>query len=521
MSAIITDQLRVLNAANFAAGIKTTTNSYYSFINLPNASDVQSDWDSNVPDPIDSFLEEDRYWDTMIALKKVNAGDVKKVIRKLSWTSGTTYDYYRHDYSRNNTAGQTGSSNLYGANYYVMNSDYRVYICIANGYDPDNLLGKPSLDEPLHTDLEPKAAGTSGDGYLWKYLYTINPGDLVKFESTNFIPVPDDWETTTDANITSVRGNAALAGNQLKNVIINNRGAGYGNAATYTNVPINGNGTGGKCSVTVNASGSIESVSITQGGDNYTYGTVDLATGGVTNTSGSTDATFVVIIPPQGGHGADIYRELGATRVLVYSRIENDDSNPDFVTGNQFARVGLIKNPEETSSSTVITTTQASGVYALRLTGAGVTAATFTADARVRQTVGVGSTAVGQVVSWDANTRVLKYWQSSALAGFTTAGIAKTNPDYGFELYDFSSTVATGGTTIISGGSVDLQIDLDYSGITTVINSKTYNLGQAFTEGVAPPEVKKYSGEIIYVDNRASITRSTNQKEDIKIIVEF
>ena len=521
MSAIITDQLRVLNAANFAAGIKTTTNSYYSFINLPNAIDVQSDWDSNVPDPIDSFREEDRYWDTMIALKKINDGDVKRVVRKLQWTSGTTYDYYRHDYSRNNTAGQTGSSNLYGANYYVMNSDYRVYICIANGYDPDNLLGKPSLDEPLHTDLEPKAAGTSGDGYLWKYLYTINPGDLVKFESTNFIPVPDDWETTTDANITAVRGNAALTGNQLKNVVINGRGAGYGNAATYTNVPINGNGNGAKCSVTINASGQVESVSVTQGGDGYTYGTVDLTTGGVTNTDGSTDATFKIVIPPQGGHGADIYRELGATRVLVYSRIENDDSNPDFVTGNQFARVGMVKNPEETSSVTVLSATQASAVYALRLTGAGVTAATFTADSRVRQTVGVGSTAVGQVISWDANTRVLKYWQSSALAGFTTAGIAKTNPDYGFELYDFSSTVATGGTTIVSGGSVDLSIDLDYTGITTVINSKTYNLGQTFSQGVAPPEVKKYSGEIIYVDNRASITRSTNQKEDIKIIVEF
>ena len=156
----------------------------------------------------------------MIALKKIGAGDVKRVIRKISWTSGTTYDYYRDDYSRDNTAGQTGASNLYGANYYVMNSDYRVYICIANGFDPDNLLGKPSLDEPLHTDLEPKAAGTSGDGYLWKYLYTINPGDLIKFESTNFIPVPDDWTTTTNANITAVRGNAALSGNLLKNVVI-------------------------------------------------------------------------------------------------------------------------------------------------------------------------------------------------------------------------------------------------------------------------------------------------------------
>ena len=65
------------------------------------------------------------------------------------------------------------------------------------------------------------------------------------------------------------------------------------------------------------------------------------------------------------------------------------------------------------------------------------------------------------------------------------------------------------------------NIDLDYTGITTVINSKTYNLGMTFTQGVAPPEVNPYSGEIVYVDNRASITRSSNQKEDIKIIVEF
>ena len=77
MSAIITDQLRVLNAANFAAGITTTTNSYYSFINLPNASDVQSDWDTNVPDPKDSFNQENRYWDTMLSFKKINSGYVK------------------------------------------------------------------------------------------------------------------------------------------------------------------------------------------------------------------------------------------------------------------------------------------------------------------------------------------------------------------------------------------------------------------------------------------------------------
>ena len=58
-------------------------------------------------------------------------------------------------------------------------------------------------------------------------------------------------------------------------------------------------------------------------------------------------------------------------------------------------------------------------------------------------------------------------------------------------------------------------------GLSTSINNKTYNLGMSFVKGVANPEVEKYSGQIIYVDNRASITRSTQQKEDIKIVLEF
>ena len=29
-----------------------------------------------------------------------------------------------------------------------------------------------------------------------KYLYTISPSDIVKFDSTNYIPVPSDWFTS-------------------------------------------------------------------------------------------------------------------------------------------------------------------------------------------------------------------------------------------------------------------------------------------------------------------------------------
>ena len=517
MSAIITDQLRILNAKSFVSAATSSSNSYYAFVGLPNATDYSSTWDVTPPAPKDNFDQENDYWDTMIALKKIGEDDVKQVVRKVTWQSGTTYDMYRHDISRTNTSKPSGATSLYSANYYVVNSDYRVYICLQNGTSPENPEGRPSLDEPTFVDLEPRSAETSGDGYLWKYLYTIKPSDIIKFDSINFIPVPKNWETSSEN--ASVRNNAATSG-QLKIVTITNRGVGLGTAnRTYTRVPIKGDGSGAECTITVNNDSKVESVVVSKGGSGYTYGTVDLSSGNV--PTGSTSPVFNVIIPPQGGHGADIYRELGAYNVIVYSRIENDLENPDFITGNQIARVGLVENPEAYNSSSLLTSDKASAVGAIKLTGIGYSSATFNADSRITQTIGVGSTAVGRVISYDQNTGVLKYWQDRSLAGFNTDGTANTNPTYGFNLNRFSSTVSTGGTTTIVGTIDSLNIDTTFTGISTVINNRTYYLGQSFESGVSNPEVKKYSGNIIYVDNRPSITRSSNQKEDIKVILQF
>ena len=76
MAAIITDQIRILNAKNFVSGVTSSANAYYSFIGLPNPNDYQSDWDTTPPSPKDNFTEENDYWDTMVALKKINSSDV-------------------------------------------------------------------------------------------------------------------------------------------------------------------------------------------------------------------------------------------------------------------------------------------------------------------------------------------------------------------------------------------------------------------------------------------------------------
>ena len=149
MAAIITDQIRILNAKNFVAGVSTSTNSYYSFVGLTDPTAIQSDWDNDPPSPIDNFTNHNDFWDTAIALKKINATDVKQVVKKNSWTSGTTYDYYRADYSITNPPKHAQGTSLYSSNYFVLNSDFRVYICLKNGTSPEQPDGKPSLDLSL------------------------------------------------------------------------------------------------------------------------------------------------------------------------------------------------------------------------------------------------------------------------------------------------------------------------------------------------------------------------------------
>ena len=313
MAAIITDQIRILNAKNFVAGVTSSTNAYYSFVGLTNPTDIATDWNTTPPSPKDSFSEETNYWDTMIALKKINSADAKQVVTKRVWSSGTTYDMYRGDYSRTNTAPVSGATNLYTATYYVINSDYRVYECLQNGTDPDNPNGRPSLDEPTFTDLEPKSAGSSGDNYIWKYLYTIKPSDIVKFDSTDFMPVPADWSTSNDN--AAVRDNAVDG--SIKIITVTNRGVSIGpvGGTEYRNVPIKGDGSGAECTITTTNDQQVDTVVISKQGSGYSYGSVDLEAGSV--PTGSTRPLFDVIIPPQGGHGSNIYRELGAYNVLL------------------------------------------------------------------------------------------------------------------------------------------------------------------------------------------------------------
>jgi len=551
MSAIVTDQFRINNAGNFLGDVNNSENSYYVFVGLSNPSaEVRSTvafgrnatdnaWndDTTRKKPIDNFNYLNHAKDTMIFGKKITSDNVRRVIRKVEWTKETRYDMYRHDYSNDNLTPNGKTARLYDTDFYVINKDFNVYICISNGSSGINTTGNRSLNEPTLTGLEPfRPTGSSDDGYLWKYLFTVAPSDIIKFDATEFIPLPNNWSTSTDANIANVRdnGNADINNNQIKKIYVDNQGSGYKNAGSGgQEFNIVGDGSGGKAIVTVGTDTKINDVQVSVGGKGYTYGIVDLKDIQPTVPN----AKLIPIIPPSKGHGSDIYKELGADRVLVYARF--DDSTKDFPIDTKFAQIGIVKNPTSIGSTQVFQQTQYSSVSSLYLGGTLPTAANVNIGDLLKQDVlSDDGDKIGEVraylVSYDIissdvdnSIAVVKYYRDRSLYFDTatgdqsdTVGITSIAGNNG-EIYDFTASGrpinGTNGSTAYT-----FTINSNFSGITTnPTGTKVIDLGVEFENGLAQSEINNQSGDIIYLDNRQLITRDSRQKEDIKVILEF
>lgn len=527
MPAFVTDQFRILNTNNFINSINTGSDNYYVFVGLsnPNQNSFGRNqyWDSPdlvdaneavLPNPTDNFDYLPHYGNTMLYGKKVTTQSLRRSIRKIEWTQNVKYDMYRHDYSVSYPSAVTNRSRLYDSNYYVINSQFQVYICISNGSSGINTTGNQSQDEPLFTDFEPSKAGSSGDGYIWKYLFTVPPTDIIKFDSTEYIPLPNDWQTSNLSQIVSVRenGDSELNNNQIKFVYIDKPGSNYSSGE----VDIFGDGTGARVFIEVNENGEIENTTVTVGGSGYTYGIVDL---GPLQTSDTIPfpAKLIPIIPPSKGHGYDLYREMGADKVLIYTRF--DDSSRDFPVDTKFSQIGIVKNPTKFISTESYIDDRFSALSSLKVIPQGQNLPTV--GEKMKQTLSNGNTAVGYVASYDRETRVLKYFRDRSLYYNQSTydqtdyvGISSSsNASIDFDI--------SGGSIIGTSSGFVASINSSFQNSTLSIQNKIINLDVSFVNGIAKPEINKTSGDIIYIDNRPLVQRNSRQKEDIKIILEF
>ena len=511
MSAFVTDQFRILNAGSFVESI--SNNSYYAFLGLSNPTPGSvgfgrtDNWDtSTTNNPVDNFQYLSHYRDTSLFGKKITTENARRVIKKVEWVLNDPYDMYRHDYRQGNEAPVSKTVRLYDANYYVVTSEFKVYICIDNGSStPDGTdpTVTGSTIEPTHTDVEPPVAGS--DGYRWKYLFSIAPSDVIKFDSTEYITVPNNWETSTNSDIQIIRegGNSDTNDNQIKTVYIEDGGTNY-DSDNFT-ASIVGDGTGATVSITADG-GVITDVVVTNGGKGYTYGIIDLSA-----NSGS-GSKLIPIIPPSKGHGYNIYEELGTDRVLMYARF--DDSTKDFPIDTKFAQVGIIKNPETFSGAGVTFTGNAFS----SLSGIGLSESrNVVIGEQITQDQGNNIVAKGYVASFDTDTKVLKYYQDRSLCFGNKVDQTDSNGTTNIVAFDSASDITFSAST---PSSASINTDLTDTSV-VVVNNKQINLGVTFTNGLANPEINKKTGNIIYIDNRPEVQRDSRQKEDIKIILEF
>jgi hypothetical protein len=499
MAAFVTDQFRILNAGSFVESI--SNNSYYAFLGLSNPTATgfgrTSDWNtSSANNPTDNFQYRSHYRDTSLFGKKITTENARRVIRKIEWVENNSYDMYRHDYRSDNLSPKGKSARLYDSNYYVITSDFKVYVCIENGTSGIDPTVPNSSIEPTHTDPEPVKYS---DGYRWKYLFSISPADVIKFDSTEYIVVPNDWETSSDYTVIREGGNSESNDNQIKAVYVENGGSGYTNG-TQSGIKILGDGIGATASIDV-TDGSITSVTVTNGGKGYTYGVLDLS-----ETSG-TGSKLIPIIPPSKGHGYDIYTELGTDKVLMYARF--DDSTKDFPIDTKFSQVGIIKNPETFSSSTTgtgvtFTGNTFSSLYSIALTDS----ISVTVGDEITQTQNDGKVAKGYVASFDTETKILKYYQDRSLSFGNKTDQVHSNLSKNIVKFNTTDPLSIGTINPINGSVM-------------ILNSKQINLGVTFANGLANPEINKKTGDIIYIDNRPIVQRDSRQKEDVKIILEF
>ena len=490
------------------------------------------------PVPLDNQTEKYDVYDDIIAAKRITTDFARSVIRRFNWDTAANpvFDMWKPDYSTTPGSGgqigktaATGATNIADAKFYLINSQYEVFKCLYNGQNPANPNGQTVTNEPKTTPSAGQGtyAGATGlftedpaaNGYIWKYMYTIPTDDVLRFLSTDFMPIVLPTDTTRQAT----EAIATAAPDSVNVAVIEDGGTGLTNGTYYA--PIVGDGTGGIVEITI-AGGALDSVVVTNGGSGYTYASVPLQDGlvngdpgwtgapiGLYTTAGlNTSATgavpanatgaIEVILPPQGGHGSNMEEELNAKRVMTNIRLTYAEGSGDFPVDNDFRRIGIIRDPYAAGGTTFATAPTLSGVYAVKINGA---TADYVADETISQTTASGGTAYGTVVSWERDSGnagpggagVLKYIQSPSL--HTDAGIVRD-----FE----NSGQAIAGTQSLASGTVDAG------------NNDTL-VGVTFASGLASPEIGNNSGEIIYVENRRLITRAADQIEDIKLVIEF
>lgn len=177
MTSLLTINHYVNQANVFVSDVRDKAGAYYVFVGRPNpwtnANGVIDEAQAQVVNNSVTQIELDIFNDLLYG-KLIGTTDVSVATRRINWVSGTVYDEY-----------DATDEALYDKNFYVVTSgagdQYNVYKCLYNNS------GAPSTIKPTMQSIN--GSFTTGDGYVWKFMYTVDAGANAKFTTSSFMPI--------------------------------------------------------------------------------------------------------------------------------------------------------------------------------------------------------------------------------------------------------------------------------------------------------------------------------------------
>lgn len=466
MVAIITDAIkRQLVQSIFDDLSDSAAGRYYIAVGR------SEDWnDSDVPTiPVNTERESRNFRLGTQAIKRITSYSF--TVPRNNWSYGTVYSAYNDNVSGHPTIP-----------YYVLTEDNAVYICLKQAKTDG--IAQPSTTKPTGTSPDPF---TTADGYIWKFLYTIGTLNASKFLTANYMPVQKVLATDSDSLAVDIEQeqiqNAAIP-KQVVGLRIVNGGVGYDDDPVPT-LSIIGNGSGARGLATV-TNGVITQVELDEsagtivGGTGYDYAECKIVGGG----SPTTEATILPVLGPKAGFGADPRIDLRATGIM-FNVIPDSDEGGEWVIGNSFRQIGIIKNPKvgDITSDSDYSGSAGNTLKSLRFSA-------------ISSAYTVGSTIVGG---------------TSGAKGIIDKIIGTGNS----AVIYYHQTEATGFTDFQEGEGVVEENGLSGSGILSLVAFDADNRAWDY------PTVDPFSGDLLYIDNRAKIDRLDGQAEDIKVIIQI
>ena len=226
----VTSQLNVQAAESFVEAIQD--GHYYVFASrhTPFTADIDSGTDTTPPTPADTTGNLLTTYDQMLFGKRIRPEQTTTMIKRYNWTRGTVYAMY-----------DDSDTEMLSKQFYVVadeGTNLNVYKCLNNNNNAK------STQKPFGKDLNPFELPQ--DGYVWKYMYTVDNFNARKFATSEFVPVISNTSVTE----------AAVPGS-IEVVAVNDGGAGYRNftVGSFPNEgAINIGGLGIKYSLASNAS---------------------------------------------------------------------------------------------------------------------------------------------------------------------------------------------------------------------------------------------------------------------------